>query len=200
LSAIDVHRAAALGDAISGALSDDPNELLGGLGVRLLVGDARDSGLQGGSVDLFVSNNTLEHIPNQTLRGILGEFRRLASPEAVMDHFIDMSDHYAHFDSAITEFNYMRYSDSVWRLFNNRLQYQNRLRLSDYRRLIEDAGFQVVAENAERGSMSELKATKLAQRFRGYPLEELIVLRCWLTAAVGDARRGDENISGSHSL
>jgi Methyltransferase domain len=162
--------------------ASDAAALLDPLGVRVLVRDVRDSELEPGSVDLFVSNNTLEHIPPGTLREIMAVFRRLAAPEAVMDHFIDMSDHYAHFDHSISEFNYLRYSDRRWRPFNNRLQYQSRLRIPDYRRIVEDAGFRVVAEDAERGPAEALEQITLAPRFRGYPREELAVLRCWLTA------------------
>lgn len=157
-------------------------ELLEPLGIRMLVRDVRDSGLAPGSVDLFVSNNTLEHIAPAILVEIVAEFRRLASPGAVMDHFIDMSDHYAHFDRTISEYNYLRYSDRRWRPFNNRLQYQNRLRISDYRRIVEEAGFRVVAEDAERGPAEALEQITLAPRFRSYPQDELAVLRCWLTA------------------
>jgi hypothetical protein len=164
------------------ASADDPNQLLEPLGVRLLVCDVRASGLAAGSVDLFVSNNTLEHIPPQGLQALLAEFQRLAAPGAVMDHFIDMSDHYAHFDRSISEFNYLRYSDRRWRLFNNRLQYQNRLRLSDYRRLVEEAGFEIQGQEVERGLLQELRQLKLARNFRRYPVDELSVVRCWLTA------------------
>ena len=157
-------------------------ELLNPLGIRVLVRDVRDCGLDPESVDLFVSNNTFEHIPPPVLREILAEFRRLASPGAVMDHFIDMSDHYAHFDRSITEFNYLRYSDRTWRLFNNRLQYQSRLRISDYRRLTVGAGFRIVAEDGERGPLEALESITLDSRFRHYSEQDLAVLRCWLTA------------------
>ena len=157
-------------------------ELLNPLGIRVLVRDVRDCGLDPESVDLFVSNNTFEHIPPPVLREILAEFRRLASPGAVMDHFIDMSDHYAHFDRSITEFNYLRYSDRRWRLFNNRLQYQSRLRISDYRRLTQGAGFRIVAEDGERGPLEALESITLDSRFRHYSEQDLAVLRCWLTA------------------
>jgi hypothetical protein len=157
-------------------------ELLEPLGIRVLIRDVRDSGLDPSSVDLFVSNNTLEHIPPATLAEIMAEFRRLAAPGAVMDHFIDMSDHYAHFDRKISEYNYLRYSDRRWRAFNNRLQYQNRLRVSDYRRIVQEAGFRVVAEDAERGPAEALEQITLAPRFRSYPRDELAVVRCWLTA------------------
>jgi len=160
----------------------DAPELLARLGIRVIVGDARTSGLPSGSVELLLSNNTLEHIPPEVLRGLMTEFARLAAPGAVMDHLVDMSDHYAHFDPSITEFNYLRYSHRTSRIFNNRLQYQNRLRLSDYRRLLEGAGFTPVAEEDERGAPEELRAVKLAPPFRRYAFEDLLVLRSWITA------------------
>jgi len=177
----------------------DAAELLGRVGVRALVGDARASGLAAGSVELFVSNNTFEHIPPDVLRQLMAEFARLAAEGAVMDHFVDMSDHYAHFDGSITEFNYLRYPDRLWRLFNNRLQHQNRLRIVDYRRIIEQAGFALVAEEAERGAPEELAALKLARAFRGYAPEDLLVLRCWLTAvARGRPAAGQAGVPPSH--
>jgi predicted nicotinamide N-methyase len=158
------------------------SDLLARVGVRAVVGDARATGLPAGSTELIVSNNTFEHIPPAVLAAVLAELRRVAAPQAVMDHFIDISDHYAHFDSSITEFNYLRYRPRVWRLFNNRLQYQSRLREPDYRRLVEGAGFTVVAEEAERGAQGELAAVALAPQFRHYARDDLLVLRVWITA------------------
>jgi hypothetical protein len=160
----------------------DVAEMLAPLGVQVAVGDARASGIPTGTVDLLVSNNTLEHIPPKALCELMTEFRRVAKPGAVMDHFVDMSDHYAHFDHSITEFNYMRYSDRVWRIFNNRLHYQNRLRRPDYRRIIEQAGFDVIAEETQLGEPEDLAGIALADRFRRYPSEDLRALRNWITA------------------
>jgi hypothetical protein len=174
-------------DAVMRAAADGPTskttrELLEPLGIQVLIGDARAPGLPVGSVDLFVSNNTFEHIAPQVLREIVAEFKRLAAPDAVMDHFVDMSDHYAHFDGAITEFNYLRYSDRAWRPFNNRLQYQSRLRLPDYRRIVEEAGFSIVAQDGEQGPPDALARIELAPRFRHYAVEDLLTVRVWLTA------------------
>lgn len=162
--------------------AQNASELLEPLGVRVLVGDARIPRLPAKSVYLFVSNNTLEHIPPSELADIVAECRRMAAPRAVMSHYIDMSDHYAHFDSSITEFNYMRYSRRAWRVFNNRLQYQSRLRASDYRRIIEAAGFRVVADEREQGRPDELDQIRLASPFRGYDRADLLTLRAWMTA------------------
>jgi Methyltransferase domain len=197
LPEIDSERAEAVIAAAADDTARDAGELLERLGVRVLVGDARASGLPGGSVDLFVSNNTLEHIPPEVLRELMAEFRRLAAAGAVMDHFVDMSDHYAHFDRSITEFNYLRYSERAWRVFNNRLQYQNRLRLSDYRHIVEAAGFAPIAEEGERGAPEDLGRVRLAPRFRHYAFEDLLVLRTWITAVAPHQPSGAPGARGA---
>ena len=77
--------------------------------------------------------------------------------------------------------------------FNNRLQYQSRLRIPDYRRILEEGGFAIVAEDDERGNADALARVELAPRFRRYSVEDLLTLRVWLTAvsprAVGGRRR-----------
>lgn len=169
--------------ALAGAAADaTAGDLLAPLGVELRRGDARESGLPAGSIDLFVSNNTFEHIPAEVLRGLAAEFARLAAPGAVMDHFVDMRDHYSSFDGSISRLNYLRYPDPVWRVFNNRLQYQNRLRLPDYRAILEEAGFAMIAEHRREGRAGEFDGLRVARRFRQLPREDREVLFVWLTA------------------
>jgi hypothetical protein len=179
---MDAARAQKTLSATKEARTASARDLLARVGVRAVVGDARSIRLPDGAAELIVSNNTLEHIPPGVLAAIMAELRRVAASGAVMDHFVDISDHYAHFDSSITEFNYLRYRPRVWGLFNNRLQYQSRLRAPDYRLLVEEAGFSVVAQEAERGAPEELAAITLAPQFRQYPREDLLVLRTWITA------------------
>ena len=162
-------------------------DLLARVGVRTFVGELQDLRLADGSVELLVSNNTLEHVPPPALEEMLAKLWRLCAPGAVMDHFIDISDHYAHFDHSITEFNYLRYPAGVWRLLNNRLQYQSRLRVSDYLRLLERAGFTVIAQEPERGDPEQLAQVPLAHPFRDYAREDLLVLRIWITAGARGA-------------
>jgi hypothetical protein len=182
LPGLDETRAKALIEAARAASPASPTEALAAIGVAAIVGDAQKLALPTTPVELIVSNNTLEHVPARTLAEILAAWRRVATPGAVLDHFIDLSDHYAHFDHSISEFNYLRFSPGSWRLFNNRLQYQNRLRASDYQRLFEQAGFRVVAHESELGSEAELAQIKLAAPFKRYQQADLAVLRSWLTA------------------
>lgn len=159
-----------------------PKLMLRALSVEVMVRDARATGLPASSVDLIVSNNTYEHIPPHVLEGIMQEFQRLASGAAVMSHFVDMSDHYTYFDQSITPYNFLKYSPARWRWFNNSIQYQNRLRISDYREIHAASGFVVVHEENDRGSVEVLDQIALAKVFHAYTRDELAVTGTWLVS------------------
>ena len=159
-------------------------EILAELDIYALVRDARDTGLDTGSIDLFVSDNTLEHIPEETLQSIFLEFRRIASPGAVMSHFVDMSDHYASFDHSITPYNHLKYPNYVWRLFNNSLDHENRLCIPDYRRIHKDAGFKIIYENNQTGPPCGLDSIRVARQFRRYSRDELLIVGSWIVSAL----------------
>jgi hypothetical protein len=167
----------------------DGSTLLAPLGVELHVAPTPAAAVPPGSVDLLVSSNTLEHIAPDRLGQVIGDLARLAAPGAVMDHFIDMRDHYATFDRRLSRLNYLRYSDAMWAVLNNRLQYQNRLRLPDYREIIERAGFTIVAERRIEGRDGEFDELRLARRFRRMARDEALVLYAWLTAMPARAHR-----------
>ncbi len=170
-----------------------PREMLALAGIKALIGDARALPLASGTVDLVVSNNTLEHIPPADLTGMLRELRRVGSRRAVMSHHIDLADHYALFDPSIGVLNFLRYSSRVWPLFNNALQYQNRLRLSDYQRMHEHAGWRIVEEDGRRAGPAELAAISLAPEFRKYDVDDLRVYEAWI---VSRPKGGDDDVLG----
>jgi hypothetical protein len=162
--------------------SSNPAELLDPLGIHYRIGNAGQSGLPEQSVNLIVSNVVFEYLSPAPLSEIMQEFRRIAAPDAVMSHSIDLRDQYASFDSRITFFNFLRFSDRQWRWLNNPIIPLNRLRISDYRRAFSESGFQIVDEINQQGDPSELARIPLAQRFRGYPVEDLLVLYTDLVA------------------
>ena len=181
--ALDPDRVATL-EELRARPGSDPHAALARLGIHPVVADARDTGLPSGSVDLFVSNNTLEHVPGPIIEGMFAEFARLASDEALMSHFIDMADHYASFDKRITVYNFLRFSDPAWRLFNNDLQYQNRLRVADFRKLHDATGWRVVDED-NTADAEAFRRVPLAARFRDYTPEDCMVYASWLVAEKG---------------
>jgi len=160
----------------------DPNDCLKELNIHTIVRDARHTRLKDNSIDFFVSNNTLEHIPREILQSIFLEFRRLASHSAVMSHYIDMVDHYWYFDKSLSCFNFRRYPHHIWRLFNNSLFYQNRLCISDYLNIHSNAGFKIAYRFTEIGSTEDLDRLRIATDFAHYSLDELLVTCSWIVS------------------
>lgn len=138
--------------------------------------DARATGLPAGSVDFVSSTNVLEHIPEGDVGPILAECRRLLRSGGVLSCRIDLKDHYSYFDKSISAYNFLKFGDDRWRLANSSLHYQNRLRASDYRRLLDEAGFEIVVDEPLEPTPADLEllaAFPLAPRFRDRALEDL---------------------------
>jgi SAM-dependent methyltransferase len=146
-------------------------------GIRYLAPcDAGATGLHAGSVDFASSTDTCEHIPPTDLAAIFAECRRLLRPGGAFSCRIDLQDHYAYFDHSLSRYNFLRFSDRTWALVNSPIHFQNRLRAPDYLGLVREAGLELVAQRpsgpSEQGR-AELMALPLAERFRGYSLDDL---------------------------
>lgn len=157
-------------------------DFLAHLGIVLLIADARHLSLDTGSIDLICSNNTLGHIPRAVIVEILRQFHRIVTERGIMSHHIDLADQYAKFDRGITVYNFLKFSDPVWKIFNNDLQYQNRLRLPDFRELHAEAGFEILEESNRSQPLKVLKQVTLASRFERYKAEELAVHDTWIVS------------------
>ncbi|HJQ73942.1 MAG TPA: class I SAM-dependent methyltransferase [Gaiellaceae bacterium] len=146
-------------------------------GIRYLAPcDARATGLPAGSVDFVSSTDTCEHIPAADLAAIFAECRRLLRPGGALSCRVDLQDHYAYFDPSLSRYNFLRFSDRTWALVNSPLHFQNRLRAPEYLSLVRGAGLDVVTENPSGPSedgRAQLQALPLAERFRGYSVDEL---------------------------
>lgn len=169
------------------ALLDSPTrtpvaELLEPLGILHRIADARDLGglPETHGANLLVSNNTLEHIPAATLRDIFTEFLRVGSADARMSHYIDLADHYAGHDPRINEFHFLTIGPRRWRLANNRLGYQNRLRIDDYRRILTETGWLVRTQTLTRRKRATLQDLSLVPPFDSTPVKELLVVKAHL--------------------
>lgn len=141
------------------------------------------------SFDLVVSNNTFEHIPQRNLLNWLKEFRKVTSDNGVMSHFVDMRDHYWYFQKDLSMLNFLKYSDRKWKLFCNSLLYQNRLMTSDYTRLHNTAGFEVIRMQCKKANPGNLDGMKIDHQFSKYPREELETLECWIVSRILNKRR-----------
>jgi ubiquinone/menaquinone biosynthesis C-methylase UbiE len=157
-------------------------QLLTKLNIQYKVADARHLDEPAHSFSLITSNNTFEHVYETILREILVEFRRLAAKGGVMSHFVDMSDHFAHFDKSITIYNFLQFSKEKWDRIDNSIQPQNRLRITDYRKIYSELGIGISKEVCRPGSEKELAAIKVDKMFSNISLKELAVSHCLLVS------------------
>jgi len=139
--------------------------------------DARAAKLAPDSIDLVYSNSVMEHVPKDSIRDLMCESRRILRPGGLALHNVACNDHYAHLDSQISSVNYLRYSESQWRKWNNSLQYQNRLRAPEFLDLATQAGFEIILKRTcvRPGTREALANFQVAPQFRCFSMEDLAI-------------------------
>ena len=149
--------------------------------------DATKTSLPDNSVDVVFSNSVFEHVPREVIGDMMRESRRVLRGGGLAIHCVNCGDHYAYVDRAITPINYLTYPSSRWRLWNNDLLYQNRMRPKDFRDLAEREGLEVVLDHYRpRPELLEmLPRMNIAEEFRHYPPEQLCSTSVALAARKG---------------
>jgi hypothetical protein len=137
-------------------------------------------GVDDGSLDYVISRSVLEHVPTDELPALLAPFRTKLRASGLMLHLIDHSDHLAHGDPSLSMINFLTWSPqmhrTVCRIAGGG---ENRLRHHEYRRIFEDAGYEVVAIRAKPNerALRQLPALRLAPPYSTMAPDELAVLR-----------------------
>jgi len=157
--------------------TDRINEMIG---LTPMIQDARNLPLKVDTIDFICSNNTFEHVPEKVLRDILVEFKRVLKPGGMMSHFIDMSDHFAHFDHHISIYNFLKFSAKQWKLLDNSIQPQNRMRFRDYTEMYRELGLAASEKIISEGSIEELGGIKIHSDYSGYTEEELAISHAYI--------------------
>lgn len=138
--------------------------------------DARNTKYEDNHFDFSSSTSTMEHIPPDDILKILNETYRIMKKGGILSMDIDYIDHWAYFDSSISYYNFLQYSPSEWKKFNPDLNYQNRLRHTDYMKIIAQTEFEVVKNNPRFPNEKQKKALRsmiLAEDYKNYSFEEL---------------------------
>lgn len=147
------------------------------------IGDINKMNLQENYFDFICSNNTFEHIYFKDLKNILYLFKKVIKKDGVMSHFIDMTDHFAHFDHSITIYNFLKYSKTHWQWIDNTIQAQNRMRFSDYINLYNQLNIKIIHQVVEKGKIEDLQKVKIHQSFQNYNAKDLAISHCYLISA-----------------
>lgn len=162
--------------------SASASAILGQLNINVVVGKACRTGLSKSSIHFFFSNTVLQYICETDLLAIFVEFNRLGAPGAIMTHNIYMGDQNSRNDPSITPFNFLKFSDATWHLLDSPLRLQNRLRISDYRRIHERAGWIIESEKHTQGSLNDFRRVRVAREFLHCSHEDLLTLRSFVVS------------------
>lgn len=130
--------------------------------------DARNTSLADNSIDYIFSNAVLEHIPMEELKPILKECHRLLAADGLVMFTVGYMDHC--FNRTVSPCYFYRFPEKEWKKMYPP-DGHNRLRHSDYKKLFEEAGFDVVSSTA----ISPLyEDTYKPERFAGWTAQQLI--------------------------
>ncbi len=177
---VNENRFAVLKTIVEDVQSIDFEGIANKLKINFHVCDIKKINFEDHSIDLIHSNNTFEHVFPDVLKGILIKFKTLATNGGVMSHFIDMSDHFAHFDTTINIYNYLSFSDNAWAWIDNSVQPQNRWRLSEYQILYRSLEIDMSETDYRRGNMEEVQSIRLADKYQNYDQKDLAISHCYL--------------------
>jgi len=130
------------------------------------------------SIDLIATTSVLEHVPDHIVQGIMRECYRILKRGGLMSHVIDYSDHYAHSDPSINEFNYLAFDEKAWVKYNPDIHFQNRRRSSYFKQIFEQCGFAIRETDPWHGEADALEKVPVSSQFKRYPRAELLELGC----------------------
>ena len=148
-------------------------------------GDASQSTLPDASLDLYFSVAVLEHVPVAAIKAMLREAYRTLRPGGLTYHVIGLFDHYTTMDPNITRVNFLKYSDLTWRIIGqNRIQYHNRLRESEFLEIFRGAGFEIVdrCSEVDQRSLKALETMRLNPRYESFDKKDLATYGTIITA------------------
>jgi len=113
------------------------------------------------SFQLIVSGGVLEHVDREAVPHLLRETFRVLKPGGWAMHSIDTQDHLSHYDGTVSKKKYLSFSEREWSyLFENKVQYINRLQRGEWVELFKAAGFELVDEDSWRVELGQLKLAK----------------------------------------
>ena len=123
------------------------------------------------SIDLIFSFHVLEHVPKDSTNELVNNIYRILKPGGFSLHQIGIDDHLQHYDKRESPMNYLRYSDTTWKIFfENEVQYFNRLLMSDWLNIFGQVGF-VLMEKIP--NITNINSLKIHPKYQQYTKEDL---------------------------
>jgi SAM-dependent methyltransferase len=152
--------------------SESFEEAYGVLGFdHVIVPDGSLARFRDSSFCSVFSMHVLEHVRRDAVPSLLRHMYRTLKPGKITVHQIGIDDHLSHYDLRASHKQYISYPDWLWSaLFENEVQYFNRLQMSDWIEAFRQAGFVLLDTVAETTSLEGLR---ISPSFSHYTREDL---------------------------
>jgi SAM-dependent methyltransferase len=129
-------------------------ELYDALNITYIVDDSGIPRISPASVDMIYSQDVLEHVNRDCFASSIHAWKRILKPFGRFLALVGLDDHLAHYDSSKSMKEYLYHSDFLWQhLLSNRLQYINRLTVTEIIDLFKRNGFEIENFEVERCSV-----------------------------------------------
>jgi hypothetical protein len=110
------------------------------------------------------SGSVLQHVRREILDGYICDIGRLLKPGGYSMHTVDLHDQLYYYDRSVSSKNYMRFSDQTWQhMFQNDVQYFNRVQRPEWLALFRNAGFELVEEKIVGGALGAMRISRRYQ-------------------------------------
>ena len=138
------------------------------------------SGLSGlhNEIDLALSRAVLEHVND--LPATFADMHAAMKRDAIAIHLVDLKSHGMHQTNPL---DFLTWSDTLWRLMYKHKGVPNRVRVTSYRTIPAQAGFDIISiESTLLAETADVRAVRpaLAAPFRDVTDEDLRCLGFWL--------------------
>ncbi len=124
--------------------------------------------------DICLSKDTIEHIPTKKIDLILKNISKILHKEGLLISCVDYSDHYSHTSMNLSKINFLKYNRFIWSFLNPPNHYQNRIRHSDYIKLLNKNNFITDEEKLIVHESLDIIPTKV---YLNYNKSDLLILR-----------------------
>lgn len=115
--------------------------------------------------DVVISAGVLEHVGRESAPRIIRAMSRVLKPGGYCIHSINITDHLYLYDRTASPKQYLSYSEAQWkRLFENEVQYINRIQRPEWFQIFSGFGFELVQESSD---FRDIGAIPIAPQFAG---------------------------------
>lgn len=142
-------------------------------GVNLVNYNFDEIELKNGEQLIVFSKATLQHIPYETIKAIHENLIKKFPCHRVF-HLINCNDHRQHTDKKLSKYEFLKYNEEFWLKNCTRFDFHNRMRVSEYKILFKDLGYNIVNSECEKLSENQIELFNreilpfMDQRFRKF--------------------------------